>query len=358
MPKDIALPPGVFAKGASYYKVVADGPKRIWHRLSKIKAGLPAMHRALADLLDGPKLEGMLPSLIAEWEREVMDRHAANTQKAERARGVVIAKRLAQFHARELTPPDVMAFLKAYRDRARTHNVYRAQLRELMRFAIEKGYRDVGTNPVAEVVRTIPTRARTRYITDSELRRIKVAAMRAKDRHGHALDTRSGPMLCALIDMAYLTGQAIGDLLDVRWEKAADEPTAPHLRSDGIWFARKKLAKSTREEVLITWTPKLRDVVRRLKALKLARPGACDWVFISQDGAQYSYWGVASAWQRARRRAGITGCTFHDIRAKALTDKEEREGMQAARTMGSHSTEQQTADYVRAKGTKRTGATR
>lgn len=358
MPKDRKLPPSVFAKGASYYLVTADGQRRIWHRLSKIAEGLPAMHMALSRKLSAQSMVGMLPSLIAEWEGEVMARHAEQTQSAERARGKIIAHEFADFHAADVTPPDVMAFLKAYRDRARTHNVYRAQLRELMRFAIEKGYRDVGTNPVAEVVRTIPTRARTRYITDSELRRIKVAAMRAKDRHGHALDTRSGPMLCALIDMAYLTGQAIGDLLDLRWEKAADEPTAPHLRSDGIWFARKKLAKSTREEVLITWTPKLRDVVRRLKALKLARPGACDWVFISQDGVQYSYWGVASAWQRARRRAGITGCTFHDIRAKALTDKEQREGMQAARTMGSHSTEQQTADYVRAKGTKKTGATR
>lgn len=358
MPKDPALPARVFAKGASYYLVTADGAKRVWTRLSKIKDGLPAMYAALASLLADESRVGMVPKLIAEWEAEVMAGHAEKTRRDERARGCVIAHAFADFHASQVTPPKVIAFLKAFRSTPRTHNLYRAQLGELMRFAIEKGYREAGTNPVANVVKTLPTRARTRYITDSELRRIKVAAMKAKDRHGNTLDTRSGPMLCALIDMAYLTGQAIGDLLDLRWEKDSSAPNAPHLQAGGVWFARKKLAKSTREEVLIQWTPKLRDVVRRLKELKLARPGACDWVFITQDGTQYTYWGVSSAWQRARRRAGVKGCTFHDIRAKALTDKEEREGMQAARTMGSHSTEQQTADYVRQKKTRKTGATR
>jgi integrase len=358
MPKDRALPRGVFAKGASYYLVTAQGERRIWTRLSRIKDGLPAMHRALSEVLDAPKLAGMLPSLIAEWEREVMVKHAPTTQRDERARGAVIAQALADFHASKLQPPKILKFLANFTDTPRTHNLYRAQLRELMRFAIDKGYRDPGTNPVEDVVRTLRTPPRKRYITDSELRRIKVAAMRAKDRHGHDQDTASGPMLCALIDMAYLTGQAIGDLLDLRWERDRENPNAPHLQAGGIWFARKKLAKSTQEEVLITWTPKLRDVVRRLKELKLARPGACDWVFISRDGVQYTYSGVASSWRRARNRAGITDCTFHDIRAKALTDKEEREGMQAARIMGSHSTEAQTSDYVRSKGTKKTGATR
>ena len=42
-----------------------------------------------------------------------------------------------------------------------------------------------------------------------ELRRTKVGAIRGAD----GVDTRSGPMLCALVDMAYLTGQRVGDLL-------------------------------------------------------------------------------------------------------------------------------------------------
>ncbi|WP_242615484.1 hypothetical protein [Sphaerotilus mobilis] len=52
-------------------------------------------------------------------------------------------------------------------------------------------------------------------------------------------------------------------------------------------------------------------------------------------------------WKRACKRAGLVDAHFHDLRAKALTDTEATSGMQAARTMGAHSTEAQTADYVR-----------
>ena len=43
--------------------------------------------------------------------------------------------------------------------------------------------------------------------------------------------------------------------------------------------------------------------------------------------------------------------------ARALTDKEEREGIQAANAMGAHSTESQTADYVRRKSARKTNPT-
>ena len=72
-------------------------------------------------------------------------------------------------------------FLADFRDRPRTHNAYRSQLGELMRYAMERGLRDPGTNPVTDLVRTKRTKARTRYITDSELRRIKVAGMYGDD---------------------------------------------------------------------------------------------------------------------------------------------------------------------------------
>lgn len=80
-------------------------------------------------------------------------------------------------------------------------------------------------------IKTMPTPARDRYPTDSELRRIKVAAHYGKaGKH-----TRMGPTLAALIDLAYLTGQHIGDLLDLRWNKRAalgadglvEAPTSP-----------------------------------------------------------------------------------------------------------------------------------
>lgn len=374
--RDPALPERVQAKGRWYYYVAAEGKKRIWHKLSCIRDGLPALYTALAEHLRKDAQQGMMPSVISEWERECMGAHTVNTQKTERARNAIIARRFAEFHARDVEPADVLTFLTAFESKPRTWNAYRAHMGELMRFAMLKGYRPLGTNPVQGIIKTKRIKARTRYITDSELRRIKVFAMRAKDRHGHDLDTRSGPMLCALVDMAYLTGQAIGDLLDLRWKKDPDDEKAPHFKRDGVWFARKKVDETTGEDVLVRWTPKLRDVERRLKELRIARQGVgklkgrqvndedaaqrvvSDHVFLTQDGTPYTYWGASSAWRRAVKRAGVKGVTFHDLRAKALTDKERREGMQAARVMGSHSTEAQTADYIRSRTTREVDATR
>jgi integrase len=149
--------------------------------------------------------------------------------------------------------------------------------------------------------------------------------------------------------MAYLTGQAISDLLTLEWRQ---------LGRDGISFARAKVEDTTASKVLIEWTPKLRDVERRLKELRRDRRAFGSRVFVSQTGQPYTYWGVSSAWQKARRRAGITGCTFHDLKAKALTDKEAREGMREAQAMGQHSTEGQTVTYVRRRSGRKTGATR
>lgn len=342
MTKPRDLPKRVFAKGASYYLVTADGPKRRWQRLSKVKDGLPAMYKALGRLLEHDANDGRMPGLIAAWERDVMPRHAAKTQRDELARGRVLAEAFLEFGVDQVQAKHVAEFLRALRAKPRTHNLYRAQLRELMRYAIERGLRL--DNPV-EHIRTMPERARGRYITDSELRRIKVAAMTGDD----GLRTRSGAMVCCLIDMAYLTGQRISDLLALEWSAITDR---------GVEFEPAKTRQRTGVRVLIEWTPKLRDVERRLRDLRKARRGFAPQVFTTQDGKAYTYWGASSAWRRAVRRAGVPDAHFHDLRAKALTDKEAREGMTAARLMGAHSTETQTADYVRQKTARKTKATR
>lgn len=336
------LPPRVFAKGASYYLVVAEGTKRKWHRLCAIKEGEPAMYRALAALMRVDTAYGLVSQLIADWEREVMPRHAEKTQVDELARGRVIAESFAEFRVDQLGAKHVSEFLRHFRDRPRTHNLYRAQIRELMRFAVEKGLRR--DNPV-DHIRTMTEQARTRYITDSELRRIKVAAMYSESGQR----SRTGPMLCALIDMAYLTGQRIGDLLKLEWS---------HFTTHGISFAPAKIKKTTGVRVVIEWTDRLRDVVRRLKEIRERNEIEIPEVFATQDGRPYTYWGASSAWRRAIERAGVQDAHFHDLRAKAITDKEMREGMGAARLMGAHATESQTADYVRQKAARKTRATR
>lgn len=346
---------GVFPKGRWYYLVTADGKRRIWHKLSRIADGLPALYIALAakktELSRAIEATGTLPELIADWELEVMPRHADKTQVMDRFYDKGIADAFVDFRPEDMDAPACSAFLGQFKHQPRTFNAYRGQLRELMRFAEEKGRRAAGTNPL-DAIRTMKTPPRGRYITDSELRRIKVAAIDRREsitEPGRILENESGRMLCALIDMAYLTGQAIGDLLDLEWKDVTDA---------GIYFARNKVAKTTGSRVIIEWTPRLEELVGRLRTMRKARRGFGAAVFVKGNGEPYTYYGVSSAWMRSRDRAGVIGCTFHDIKAKALTDKEDREGMRAASAMGQHATESQTADYVRRKKARKTGATR
>lgn len=339
------LPPRVFEKSGSYYHVKAEGQRRVWTKLCRVKDGLPAMYRALADMEAIRGLEDTVPKLISDWLAEVSARRSSKTQANDAYMARTVSESFKAFRASDVSPPDVAEFLRYYQDMPRTHNAYRSFIRELMRFAEEKGFRLPGSNPV-QALKTMSTPARTRYVTDSELRRIKVGAMYASDGQREKSINPSGRMICSLIDLAYLTGQRISDLLALEWSAVTQ---------DGIHFKPTKTTKSTGAQVLIVWTPRLRDVIDRIKAMKRR---SLRYVITTQTGQRYTYSGARAAWDRAIERSGVQDCRFHDLRAKALTDKDRREGMEAARTMGAHSTQNQTADYVRHRTAKRTGATK
>lgn len=349
------LPKRIFEKGRWFYLVRAQGEKRIWIKVSRIAEGLPELYRKLAVMAQAEIVGDTLPAVISAWRSDVGARRSKKTQANDEYMTREIAERMAEFRAIEITPPIVKEFLNEYRDRPRTYNAYRSMLRELMRHAEELGLRDAGTNPVLSI-RTMSIKKRTRYISDSELRRIKVGAIYGDDGQR----TRSGEMICLTIDLAYLTGQRIGDVLDLRWSKrlatnASGSVEAPYIDTDGIHFEPSKTAKSSGARVLIEWTPHLRRLIDRLRG---ARENQRGYVISKNNGERYTYSGFASAWKRAIRRSKVQDCHFHDIRAKALTDKEGKEGMRAASTMGAHTTEHQTATYVRHKKAKRTAATR
>jgi integrase len=166
-------------------------------------------------------------------------------------------------------------------------------------------------------------------------------------------------MLAALIDLAYLTGQRVGDLLDLRWNKLAategGKVVAPYIAQDGIFFRPSKTKDSTGAMVLITWTPRLRAVLARIE--KIGRKHLRH-VVTNTASQPLGYSTFATAWWRACDRAGIKGLHFHDLRSKALTDTEESHGIKAAQTKGAHSTEQQTRDYVRKHKAQKAEATK
>ncbi|APW38498.1 integrase [Rhodoferax koreense] len=335
------LPKRVFERSGTYWYVTAQGDIRKWTKLSRVSEGMPAMYRALAELMVIDATDDSMPALIATWMKEVSTTRGAKTQENDLYRSKVLSESFKEFRAKDVKVSSVIEFLKAYKTMPRSYNAYRATLREILRFAEEKDMRDPGSNPV-DSTKTMSIKPRRRYITDSKLRRIKVAAMYGED----GKRTKSGPMLCALIDLAYLTGQRIGDLLALEWS---------NINRYGITFEPGKTEDSTAVRILILWTPKLKAVIARIKAIGNLH---IRYVITTKNAQPYRYSGASSAWSRAVERAGYVNCHFHDIRAKSLTDKEKRDGMQAARLMGGHSTEQQTADYIASMATTQITATR
>lgn len=359
------LPPKVHPKGRWYYLVTYDSAtkKHPWTKLTLIRDGLPALYRKLAEEHAREVAPDRIPMVAQAWLKDRGDSPAENDEWAVRE----ISEAFAEFRAREVTTPACIAFLKKWKDKdqARTYNLMRFSLHDLMRFAEGQEqdgvpFRDPSTNPVSSIKR-MSTPARDRYPTDSEVRRIKFHAMVGRpDRWGNRTFTRSGPMLACLIDLAYLTGQRVGDLLELRWNKRAAtdearEVIAPYIAQEGLYFKPSKTEKTTGAKVLITWTPRLKAVIARIEAIGRRN---LRHVLTNQEAQPLLYSTFATAWWRACDRAGIKGLHFHDLRAKAITDTEQAQGIKAAQTKGAHSTEQQTRTYTRHKKAQKSEATR
>jgi len=362
------LPPNVHEKHGRFYLVAQVKGERKWTALTPVRLGLPALYRALAEAVKAPGDEAMMRKLVENWMLEVGVEHKDKQQANDRTHNKAIAEAFAKFRADQIKPPNVIEFLKQFKKMPRSYNAYRAALRERLRYAEEKGLIPPGSNPV-DSIKTMKTPPRTRYLTDSEVRRIKVAACYGED----GKRTPSGHTICRLIDMAYLTGQRIGDLLSLEW---AD------IRKDGIHFEPGKTEDSTGVRIVIGRTARLDEVIESLRnppaipgKKEKAKPVSLRWVFSKLNGERYTYDGASTAWTRARERARthavnvtvakkrpetkiLLNAHFHDLRAKALTDKDEAEGRRKASSMGGHATEAQTATYIRHRTARRADATR
>lgn len=353
---------GTQIKGSRYYFVEAQGTKRIWHPLSKVAEGLPAFYRALADRMANISNPETMPAAVSKWCMEVMSKHADKTQIDEQRRANDIAAAFQDFAPREVETPDCYEFLKQFDHQPRTYDAYRSQLRSIFRYCELWGLRPAGSNPV-DAIPTKGYRPRKRYITDSQLRRIKVAGLYGAD----GKRTPSGLMFACITELLYLTGADVSVVVRLLEHADPGQPDEPHVCTDGIMLRRDKTEGSSRP-VIVEWTPRLRAVVARLVAIKAERRGKkrmaqrveCPHLITKVDGTPMNYEAYSNQWQKAMKRAAKTGkvppTMIRDLRAKAATDKDDDEGLQAANHLLDHTTEAQTAAYIRRKKARRVKA--
>jgi integrase len=355
---------GTQIAGGRYYLVEAQGPKRIWHPLTKVKEGLPAFYRALAEQLATIANPETMPAAVTKWCMEVMSKHAPKTQVDEQRRANDIAAAFQDFAPREVETPDAFQFLRQFDHQHRTYDAYRSQLRSVFRYCELWGLRPAGSNPV-DAIPTKGYKPRKRYITDSHLRRIKVAGLYGDDGRRNP----SGLVFCCLVELLYLTGADVSVVVRILEQADPGQPDEPHVCTEGLMLRRDKTDGSSRP-VIVGWTPRLRAVVARLQALKVERRSKkrmaqrveTPRLITKVDGTPMNYEAFSNSWQRAMKRAVSTGkvppTMIRDLRAKAATDKEESHGMGAASDLMDHTTQTQTAAYVRRKKVRRVQAVR
>lgn len=347
--KNSPLPSRVYEKHGSWWFVDI---KRKWHKLCRVEEGLTKLYTELARFSRDAdaKPTNTMPALIDDWLVQKLPKYALGTREEYRRMATFLK---AEFD-REWTPEDVKPrhvarFLdKHFASKPNASNKYRALLSVIFTYAVRKGLCD--RNPVREVAGASEGK-RDRYITDAELDAVRAAAQVGKD----GKPTPSGLAIVALIDLAYQTAQRIGDLLELKWSDVSEE---------GILFHPAKTVNSSGVRMLVEMTPELQATLNMAKGGKVKAIGP---VICTQTGGKFTYSGAQTAWKRACQRAResyeaglkkagkepdalhLMGMHFHDLRAKALTDKGRIEGAAAAQALAGHTTAEMTAHYTKAR---------
>ena len=219
---------------------------------------------------------------------------------------------LAEFAPQQVTQRDVVQILAHLEDTPAAANRLLVVLRLVFNWALRAGL--VDANPCVGVPR-IRMKARTRRIEVSEFEAVK---------------DQAGDLLAVIMDLCYLTGQRIGDVLMIR---RAD------LRDEGVYVEQQK----TKVRVLIAWNPELAAAVERAKALHTGI--ASLYLLPGTNGDAPRYGTIYAQWKKATAKAGVKNANIHDLRAMSGTEAEQQ-GLDPQKLLG-HKDASMTRRYLR-----------
>lgn len=304
--KDRHLPACVYLKHGAYW-YVKEGK---WRRLGADLQG--ALHE-YARIISIPT-EGM-PALIDKALPAIVEGRAPATQKQYRYSAKLLSVVFAEFRPEQVRHGDIVQMLDAYSDKKGVANRLLTVLKLIFQWAMDREI--VKQNPCLSVKR-LKQLPRERLIKGKEYQAI----------YAHA-----APWLQIVMDLCYLTGQRIGDVLKIERQ---------HLTEDGIFVQQQKTGK----RLVVGWTPDLQAVIERAKAL----PGtvaAMRYVIAGKAGRMRLHSNVWRAFKTAAEKAGVADVTLHDLRAMSGTETD-RQGDDPTALLG-HSDRRTTQIYLRDK---------
>lgn len=271
------LPKYVQHRHGGYYLV--KGGK--WELLGRdLDAALVEYRKRTAPPTDG--LPGLVDAALAARRPKL----APNTWTQYEAAGAKIKHMLAEFRPEQVLPRHVAQLKRQLAATPNMANRVLSVLRLVFDFALESQL--VDSNPAIGIKR-LPEKKRRRLIAHAEYQ---------------AIYAKAPARLQCVMDLLFLTGQRVEDVLQIR---LAD------LRDDGIYFEQDKTAA----RLVVAWTPELAAVVARAKGLLRGVSGFT--LLQGRKGRPVDYRTVYLQWKTACKAGGIEDAQIRDLRAMAAT---------------------------------------
>jgi len=297
-------PPCFYQKHGAFYLV--KGGK--WTRLgSDLSLALGEYGR----LMEGAKLGGM-PKAIQDFYDALPADLADSTKTQYKYAAGVLKRKLSAFDIHDVKPKHVAGIKQSMSDTPNMANRVLSFLRQVFSDLVERQL--VDSNPCIGIKR-LPEAKRKRLISAAEW---------------EAIHSKAGPRLQVIMELQFLTGQRISDVLSIRRSQ---------LTEAGIEFEQEK----TGNRLVVKWTPDLRAAVERAKALSADRPTLT--LLRGRNGGAPDYRSVALQWNNACEAAKVEDARLNDARAMSATAAK-RQGKSAQALLG-HTTEANTNRYTR-----------
>jgi integrase len=284
-----------------------------WHKLG---VDFAAAIRAYGEFHQ-PLAMRTINDLITKYELEILPHKSKDLQKGRRQQFKRIRKAFGDMPPRHLQQSDCWEY---YTDQKMTSQARH----EISALSAVMGYatRQWGVLKVHPLLKmNLPNqKPRTRYITDEEYLAVRSCAI---------------PMLKLVMDIALITAMRQGDILDLERSQWTDK---------GFVSEASKGRHLGKRAILYPVSPDLAATVAAALAME---PRVRRFIFCSRKGIRYTRDGFQSTWQRCMRRALDRGLisepfTYHDIRAKSLSDTE---NLEDARVRAGH-TDARTTDRI------------
>lgn len=256
-----------------------------------LPAHVPAATEAWKKAVKPPPAPDLLDSLITAFLASPDFANLAPRSKADLQRCLIpVRAKWATLPIEALKAEGMRKAILDWRDSygktPKTADAYMGALGRVLSWAMKRG--DITVNPIEKAPRIYSANRAERIWTRADLAKLLTGQPRPFQR---------------AVLLAAHTGLRLGDLVELTWGEVGE---------DAITVATNKSGERTIAVVPIT--AKARAILDQIGRKDLG----C--VLVHSRGEPWTEWGLQTAMQRAKVKAGIKGLRFHDLRGTAATN--------------------------------------